>query len=144
MRWLLSFLSGDYWTLPCTLHQSEQSAPHRQHSALRQNMEQVGTSSDITQQMPHASTSQSYIYKSRRVVRVRPGSDHMAKALAHDVMISKSRSSISRERKVLSPIFHWEIFISSHRHLQKICWNACNQEQIDFEVPRLLQALMCV
>ena len=27
---------------------------------------------------------------------------------------------------------------------KKICWNACNQEQIDFEVPRLLQALMCV
>ena len=27
---------------------------------------------------------------------------------------------------------------------KKLCWNACNQEQIDFEVPRLLQALMCV
>ena len=32
-----------------------------QHSALGQNMEQVATSSDITQQMPHASTSQSYM-----------------------------------------------------------------------------------
>ena len=27
---------------------------------------------------------------------------------------------------------------------KKLCWNACIQEQIDFEVPRLLQALMCV
>ena len=53
---------------------------------------------------------------------------------------SKSRSSTSREKKVLSPIFHCEIFISSHRHLQKTCCNACNLEQIDFEVYRLLQA----
>ena len=33
---------------------------------------------------------------------------------------SKSRSSTSREKKVLSPFFHCEIFISSQRHLQKI------------------------
>ena len=37
------------------------------------------------------------------------------------IYISKSRSSTSREKNVLSPIFHCEIFISSHRHLQKIC-----------------------
>ena len=53
---------------------------------------------------------------------------------------STSRSSTSREKKVLSPIFHCEIFIYSHRNLQKICWKACIQEQIDFEVYRLLQA----
>ena len=39
---------------------------------------------------------------------------------ARCLQISKSRSSTSRE-KVLSPIFHCEIFISSHTHLQKIC-----------------------
>ena len=38
-----------------------------------------------------------------------------------EVLISKSRSSTSRGKKVLSPIFYCEIFISSHRHLQKIC-----------------------
>ena len=54
------------------------------------------------------------------------------------IKVSKSRSSTSREKKVLSPIFHCEIFISSHRHLQKICWKACNLEQIDFQVHRLL------
>ena len=53
---------------------------------------------------------------------------------------SKSRSSTSREKKVLSPIFHCEIFISSHRHLQKVCWKACNLVEIGFEVYRLLQA----
>ena len=37
------------------------------------------------------------------------------------VVTSKSRSSTSREKKVLSPIFHCEIFICSHRHLQNIC-----------------------
>ena len=37
-----------------------------------------------------------------------------------ELAISKSRSSTSREKKVLSPFFHSEIFISSQRHLQKI------------------------
>ena len=38
-----------------------------------------------------------------------------------NVNVSKSRSSTLREKKVLSPFFHCEIFISSKRHLQKIC-----------------------
>ena len=35
------------------------------------------------------------------------------------VSLSKSRSSTSREKKVLSPFSYCEIFISSQRHLQK-------------------------
>ena len=50
----------------------------------------------------------------------------------HGIDSSKSWSSTSREKKVLSPIFHYEIFISSPRHIQKICWNACNLVEIDF------------
>ena len=41
-------------------------------------------------------------------------------------------------KKGLSLIFHYKIFIFSQRHLQKICWKACNLEQIDFQVHRLL------
>ena len=62
----------------------------------------------------------------------------------HCLLASKSRLSTSREKKVLSPFFHCEIFYLPTDTFKKLCWNACNQEQIDFEVPRLLQALMCV
>ena len=57
-------------------------------------------------------------------------------------LIAKADRRPREEKKFyhLFPFFHCEIFISSQRHLQKICWNACNQEQIDFEVYRLLQA----
>ena len=49
------------------------------------------------------------------------GGLHVGTHVVLPANISKSRLSTSREKKVLSPIFHCEIFISSHRHLQKIC-----------------------
>ena len=56
---------------------------------------------------------------------------------------STSRSSTSREKKV----HHFSIVKYSYipkDTFKKICLHACYLEQIDFEVPRLLQALMCV
>ena len=59
---------------------------------------------------------------------------------SHSLFNSKSWSLASGGKKVLSPIFYCKIFISSHRHLQKVCWKACNLVEIDFKVYRLLQA----
>ena len=46
-----------------------------------------------------------------------------------------------REGKILlSGFFHCEIFLPSHRYLQKICWNGCYLPEIGFLVYRLWQA----
>ena len=36
------------------------------------------------------------------------------------------------KKKLLSGFFHCEIFLPSHRYLQKICWKACNLAEIGF------------
>ena len=58
--------------------------------------------------------------------------------------VSKSRSPTQEKKKFYHHFSNVKYSYLPNDTFKKLCWNACIQEQIDFEVPRLLQALMCV